>query len=257
MFSAEHARWSTAFVLLATLGVGVRARGDEGAKETAMIGVEEPKLQLVNTDLPACYRGAEGASAVRLPKVTGDARLVTMGAGARGIVFAPISWGDACEWSQEARRISAMGYQTLTFDWGPSREQTVQASITLLHARGVKEIVLVGGCMGGTVMLGMAAALQKSPVGLVGIAGISPLASLLGARVEAGRQYKGPVLLLGTKHDPLADEGKLREVARSFPSAEVVVLSGEKHAAEIFDSEHTATARRTLDAFLSKVFAKI
>ncbi|MEW2433168.1 alpha/beta hydrolase [Streptomyces caniferus] len=204
--------------------------------------------------LPSCYRGVTGATAYRLPGSSGRGRMVTVGGGPRGVVFAPISWGDSCEWAAEAKRLAAGGYHVVTFDWGPDRRRTVSDATRLLRSRGSTSVAWVGGCMGGTLMLGMLTDRTARPVG---VAGISPLASLGGYTSGSGASYDGELLLLGTADDPLADEGRLREVARSFPEAEVAVLPGTLHAAEIFAGPHGDAARRSLDGFLDRTFAPV
>ncbi|GGZ97399.1 hypothetical protein ACFOOM_25430 [Streptomyces echinoruber] len=108
--------------------------------------------------------------------------------------------------------------------------------------------------MGGNVMLGLAPKTSgaERPVG---VAGISPLASLGGYAPSASKPYDGRLFLLGTADDPPADARRLREVAASFPSAEVVVLPGTLHAAEIFTGPHADRARKELDTFLELSFA--
>ncbi|MEU8784429.1 alpha/beta hydrolase [Streptomyces sp. NPDC048637] len=202
--------------------------------------------------LPSCFHGVGGATAYRPPGSSGDGRLVTLGTGPRGVVFAPISWGDACEWAAEAKRLAAGGYHVVTFDWGGDRRRTVSEATRLLRSRGATNVAWVGGCMGGTLMLGMLTDRTDRPAG---VAGISPLASLGGYSAGKGTSYDGELLLLGTADDPLSDEGRLREVAHSFPEAEVTVLPGTLHAAEIFAGPHGAAARRSLDGFLDRTFA--
>ncbi|MFD9544900.1 hypothetical protein [Streptomyces sp. NPDC060022] len=120
----------------------------------------------------------------------------------------------------------------------------MSAASALLRDEGAEAVTWVGGCMGGTVMLGMVANAQEQPVGA---AGISPLSSVAGADAGRSERYSGELLLLGTEHDPLADEFALRDVASRFPSAELTVLPGELHAAEIFGGKHRDRARRSLD----------
>ncbi|MFF5210570.1 alpha/beta hydrolase [Streptosporangium sp. NPDC000396] len=202
--------------------------------------------------VPDCFRGS-GATAYQVADADG-ARMVALGAGPRGIVFAPISWGDACEWASEAKRLARAGHQVVTFDWGGDREKTVSAATGLLRDRGAQQVAWVGGCMGGTVMLGMADRSRDRPVG---VAGVSPLALLGGADAAAGRRYRGELLVLGTADDPLADERRLKEVAGLFPTAELTILPGELHAAEIFTGPRGDTARHTLDAFLGRAFTRV
>ncbi len=198
---------------------------------------------------PECFRGTD-AIQHRIAAL-GGTRMVTLGAGPRGIVFAPISWGDACEWADEAQRLAAGGYQVVTFDWGGDREATVNAATRLLRERGAEHIAWVGGCLGGTVMLGMADRAEHPPVG---IAGVSPLSTLAGSQVRTGQRYRGKVLVLGTTDDPLADERRLRQVAAAMPTAELTLLPGDLHAADIFKGPCGERARRGIDAFLTLAF---
>ncbi|RXS59230.1 alpha/beta hydrolase [Streptomyces sioyaensis] len=211
-----------------------------------------PEFTAAPAQLPSCFHGVRRAGAYRLPGSSGSGRLVTLGAGPRGVVFAPISWGDACEWAAEAKRLVADGYHVVTFDWGTDRRRTISDATRLLRAHGATGVAWVGGCMGGTLMLSMLADRAERPAG---VAGISPLASLGGYTAGNGSSYDGELLLLGTADDPLSDEGRLREVARGFPEAEVAVLPGTLHAAEIFAGPHGDAARRSLDGFLGRTFA--
>lgn len=230
----------------------IRRPAEEGAADM-------PEFNAVTAPLPSCFRGVRGAAAYRLPGASGDGRLVTLGSGPRGVAFAPISWGDACEWAAEAKRLAAAGYRVTTFDWGSDRRRTVTEATRLLRSRGAERVAWVGGCMGGTLMLGMLtdrADGEDGSVRPVGVAGISPLASLGGYTAGEGTAYYGELLLLGTVDDPLADEDRLRQVAKGFPEAEVKVLPGTLHAAEIFAGPHGDTARRTLDGFLDRTLAR-
>ncbi|MEU7435849.1 hypothetical protein AB0B07_34165 [Streptomyces sioyaensis] len=211
-----------------------------------------PEFIAAPAQLPKCFHGVRRAGAYRLSGSPGSGRLVTLGAGPRGVVFAPISWGDACEWAAEAKRLAADGYHVVTFDWGTDRRRTISDATRLLRAHGATGVAWVGGCMGGTLMLGMLTDRAARPAG---VAGISPLASLGGYTAGNGSSYDGELLLLGTADDPLSDEGRLREVARGFPEAEVEVLPGTLHAAEIFAGPHGDAARRSLDGFLGRTFA--
>lgn len=209
-------------------------------------------LRTERADLPDCFDGRE-ATAHRIPDRTGDARLVTMGRGRTGVVFAPISWGDACEWASEAVRLARAGHRVVTFDWGPDRRATVSAATRLLREQGAAETAWVGGCMGGNVMLGMAADGRATDGGPAGVAAASPLPSLGG--IGDGREgYRGEIHVLGTTDDPLVEESELREVAGRFDGAGLDVLPGTEHAAEMFSGPRAADARRALDAFLARAF---
>ncbi|MGQ5639870.1 MULTISPECIES: hypothetical protein [unclassified Streptomyces] len=246
-------------VLMATLVLtAVGACAPDGATESRSSApaprkaTAVPDLRLSETAAPPCFAGS-GATA-HLQPGTSRSRIVTLGSGPRGVVLAPISWGDACEWAAEAKRLAAAGYRVASIDWGTDRQRTVSHATRLLRAQGADRVAWVGGCMGGNVMLGLAPKTSgaERPVG---VAGISPLASLGGYGTSASTPYDGRLFLLGTADDPLADARRLHEVAASFPSAEVVVLPGTLHAAEIFTGPHADRARKELDTFLELSFA--
>ncbi|MEU6777089.1 hypothetical protein [Streptomyces sp. NPDC046759] len=251
----RHTRRALLAVLVLTasgaLAPGGSAEGRSSApaprKATAV-----PDLHLSETAAPACFAGS--GAAIHLQPGSSRSRVVTLGSGPRGVVLAPISWGNACEWAAEAKRLAAAGYHVASVDWGTDRQRTVLHATRLLRARGADRVAWVGGCVGGNVMLGLAprTSAAERPVG---VAGISPLASLGGYASSVPAPYDGRLFLLGTADDPLADARRLREVAASFPSAEVVVLPGTLHAAEIFAGPHADRARKELDTFLEASFA--
>ncbi|MBL1084964.1 hypothetical protein JK359_23825 [Streptomyces actinomycinicus] len=243
-----------ATLLLTALGA-CAPDGSTGSDRSASVprkATAVPDLHLSEARAGDCFAGS-GAT-VHRQSGTPRSRIVTLGSGPRGVVLAPISWGNACEWAAEAKRLAASGYRVASVDWGSDRQSTVLQATRLLRTEGADQVVWVGGCMGGNVMLGLAPAAGAADRP-VGVAGISPLASLGGYTDSASADYDGRLFLLGTADDPLADARRLREVAASFPGAEVVVLPGRLHAAEIFAGPHADRARKELDAFLERSFA--
>jgi hypothetical protein len=79
------------------------------------------------------------------------------------------------------------------------------------------------------------------------------LASVAGISVGAAfADYPGPVLLLGTDHDPLTPTAALRDIDRMRTiRSELIVFEGDQHGADIFnDARHGPKAQRALEAFL-------
>ncbi|MEO6603133.1 MAG: dienelactone hydrolase family protein [Polyangiaceae bacterium] len=198
-------------------------------------------------DVPPCYAAAN-AIAARSPSGT---LVVTMGTGTRGVVFAPISWGDASDWKRQARGLAAAGYRVASLSWGKERGQSIRDAVETLLASGVLDVVVVGACAGGTAALNQAPLIVPRIQGLVAV---SPLLSVAGVSVGAAfAEYAGPVLLIGTDRDPLTPASALQDIdqMRSVRS-KLIVLKGEQHGADIFnDPALGATAQRALDEFLA------
>lgn len=199
--------------------------------------------------VPDCFAGT--SAVVSRVSESGQPHVISLGSGDRGVVFAPISWEDACQWAAQAIRLADAGYRVSSVNWVGGRSQTIAAATADLRAAGAERVVVVGACMGATVALADAAGLSPRPDG---IAAISPVASLGGVDVDPGlRDYQGPVLLMGTADDPLSDQAELDLIADLHPGGEQVeVYSGEAHGADIFAGEHEADAVRALDAFLRR-----
>jgi len=201
-------------------------------------------------NLPDCYAATE-AAAIRSRAGT---LVVTLGAGTRGVVLAPISWGDACDWKRQALDLASEGYRVAALSWGNERGQSMLDAVEALLESGVREVVLVGACAGGTAALNQAA---RVPQGVKGVVAVSPLVSVAGISVgPAFADYAGPVLLLGTDHDPLTPTAALRDIDRMRPvRSQVIVLKGDQHGADIFNAPaHAPAARRALGQFLTTAF---
>ena len=81
----------------------------------------------------------------------GDAGAVfVLGSGASGIVLAPQSEGDICQWIAYGRLLAGQGYRVAMFNWGqPSESALINARQRLID-QGARRIALVGASMGGT-----------------------------------------------------------------------------------------------------------
>lgn len=209
-----------------------------------------PTVQKSNgVEVPACYRD-DGGVAV---KTASGALVVTLGSGPKGIVLAPISYGDACEWQVQARWLAKRGYRVATLSWGAGRAPSIRDAANEVRTAGATSLVLVGACAGGTAALGLATQLTPPPEGIVAV---SPLVSIAGASIgEDFAQYRNPVLLIGTDRDPLTPTAALRDIERMRPDqSRTVIYSGSQHGVEIFnDPVHGGPAQLELQRFLERV----
>jgi pimeloyl-ACP methyl ester carboxylesterase len=207
-----------------------------------------------NTVVPRCFQG----TAARAERHADGSLIVTLGDGPTGVVLAPISWGDACEWSAVARWLVSRGYRIATFSWGSRRESTLQSAFQSLQtgaATAPKKTVLIGGCMGATVALALAHRMTPVPDAVVAV---SPVPNLGGVSIYPGiERYAAPLLLLGTKDDPLSTPAMLKEIAQAHSGPHRLELwPGTAHAAEIFQGPDAERARKLLVEFLHSALGR-
>ena len=205
-------------------------------------------MDIERADLPDCYRST-GAEATRSKSGT---LVVTLGSGSRGAVFAPISWEDACQWRSEAKWLASQGFVVASLSWGSNRAQSMRDAVDRVRALGATSVVLVGACVGGTAALDRASELSDVVRGVVAV---SPLVAVAGIAVGADfATYSGPVLLLGTRNDPLTPPKALGDIDRMRKlRSEVLILNGSQHGVEIFsDPTHGPLARDKLQSFLNR-----
>jgi dienelactone hydrolase len=156
-----------------------------------------------------------------------------IGRGTRGVVLAPQSGGDICQWLPYAEEL-ATRYRVALFDWKePQAELPVLAVAALRHA-GVRKVVLGGASLGGA--LAMSEAHRVRPR-LAGVLSFSGELALRGDPVvpdfdgRSGiKKWRGPLLALGSTHDSYFDSGDARELRVLHPGPEtVVMLPGYAH----------------------------
>lgn len=88
------------------------------------------------------------------------------GTGKTGIVILHMYGDDVCQPTPFAKVLAGDGYRVLVFDFagfgvstaaGASRDDQVKAAVATLRADGVSDVALIGGSMGATTTLGVAA----------------------------------------------------------------------------------------------------
>lgn len=204
----------------------------------------------VAADLPACYQG----TAAKAHKLGDGTLVVTLGEGPYGVVLAPISWGDACEWASTATWLASLGYRVATFSWGSSRNNAFPGALNMMQDAGgpLRRYAIVGACMGATVALAQAPQLAPIPDAVVAV---SPVPVLGGVSVYPGvTRYPNPILLLGTRDDELSTPAMLREIGDAHSGRDQVeIKAGKQHGAEMFEGELEGSSRALLQKFLKEV----
>ncbi len=90
---------------------------------------------------------------------------LVLGDGTTGLVFAPESGGNVCQWLSTAQLLTKIGYRTAVFNYsGAPGDQDVLALADELRRRGATSIGLVGASKGGTAVLTAAASIEVGAV---------------------------------------------------------------------------------------------
>jgi pimeloyl-ACP methyl ester carboxylesterase len=94
-----------------------------------------------------------------------------LGEGPRVVVLTNTSTSSACVWTQTARRLLEKDYRVAVWNYtGTSDEQRVAELIAVVaevRAAGAREVVLVGGSLGGCLSLRAASRIKPAVAGLV------------------------------------------------------------------------------------------
>jgi dienelactone hydrolase len=177
------------------------------------------------------------------------------GSGRRGVVLAPESSGSHCGWLPFARRLAAAGYHVLAYDErglgqsptlgrnAPVRyDLDVVGAVRELHRLGTTHVVAVGASLGGAAVLAAGPELTRIASGLIDVSGEPELA---GADAALPR-LRLPLLVVGSRGDPLADAKTSREVLAAARSRDkrLLLYPGPLHGWDIVDVAPTAVRAR-------------
>jgi pimeloyl-ACP methyl ester carboxylesterase len=195
---------------------------------------------------PGCAAGEAGDFWLP-PGATSDAGAVfTLGTGNRGVVLAPESGGDICQWLPQGRRLAAAGYRVAMFNWDIPYESPLTNAARRLRDLGATKVVLVGASQGGAYVLGLAASLE--PAGVISLSGEASFGDL--DNLSRIRAYAGPLLLVGSEDDGYTPGDATRNLARNHPGSEqIIILPGTAHGLALLSDSEVLTA---VDGFLAR-----
>lgn len=241
---------STVALVVALPLIAALAGCDAPAEPVAATTSAAPSVAAAQTiDTPDC--APEGTRAV----VAGaDATVVlTLGEGAQGIVFAPQSNGNFCQWSDQMVRYAAAGYRVASFGWGDDGAESLTAAVVAIRDEGAEDVVLVGASKGAGFVAGVADDLDPAPVGVIAL---SP-----GVKVEevdatsAASSYTGPLLVIASASDGSVKSSESKEVARADDPSTYVELPGGAHGITILLTDAGPQVLDQMDAFVAAAFA--
>lgn len=201
-------------------------------------------------DTPDC--APDGARAVVAGTQDDPAIVVTLGEGAQGIVFAPQSGADYCQWADELARYAGEGYRVASFAWSGDGAATLEAAVDVLRGEGAEDVVLVGSSKGGGFVAGVADDLEPAPVGVIAL---SPGVEVEGVdATSANSSYTGPLLVIASEADGSIRASESREVARADDPATYVEVPGGAHGVAIFATDAGPQIIEQIDLFIAAAF---
>jgi esterase/lipase len=219
--------------------------------------------QAPDAGVQVCGETVQAAHPLRFPASNGaNLNGVVLGDAPAGVVLAR----DLCTWLPYGKELAARGYQVLVFDFEGSGESKlapgatqaapavdVAAATAALRSRGVTKVVLLGGSLGATVVLG-AAAIIAPPVD--GVISLSAPDTYQGVdATKAVPKLTMPVLFVAAERD-----GNYAESARAMYAASkqqgrklLVVPGSGSHSTGLLDLRVEPSAKQVrseIEAFL-------
>ena len=178
-------------------------------------------------DRPTCL--PEGAAAVTTGPEDDPTLVAFAGSGTRGVVLAPQSDGQVCQWARELVRLVEEGYLVATFSWSGVGERSFTDAVDVLRGVGATEVAFVGASKGG--MYSAALADELDPVTVVAL---GPPAEYDGHDARStSTSYTGPLLVVASTDDRSVSALSSKLVSRADDPATFVELSGGAHGVEL------------------------
>jgi len=182
--------------------------------------------------------------------------VLLLGAGPRGIVLGAQANGGICQVLPIAQQFARHGYHVAAFDWNTGNSgygaDMTRATRALL-ADGGRRVVLAGFSRGALVALGVAAKLGPRIVGVISISG-GPSPSEGFPTIRSLAAFRGPVLLVSSKDDPVFPPGTSAAIAAAHHGPDtLLVVPGYEHALQLLDGPYSHRINTAIDAFLARL----
>jgi pimeloyl-ACP methyl ester carboxylesterase len=203
---------------------------------------------------PDCLPQTGGVYLHQLTEHHSTTPVYLLGSGPRGVVLGAQANGDICQVLPVAQRIAGKGYHVAIFDWTVSYAEDMRAAARALRAHGARRVVLGGFSRGALVALGVAPNLGASIAGVISVSG-GPSASEGFPTIASLARFRGPVLLVSSKNDPVFPPGTSRAIAAAHAPAganELVIVPGQEHALALLAGPYSRRIQAAIYAFLTR-----
>lgn len=185
--------------------------------------------------LTGCSLGSSSSGDDREAGANGD---LTWGSGDYGVVLAHGAAFDAASWDDQATAIAAQGATVIAVE--DISADGILAAVDSLQRSGIADVALVGGSAGADAILRVAAERPDLADQLVLI---SPNTVVTGLGTE-------PKLFVASKGEPGAGIPQQLRAASPGQDNRVVLLPGDAHAQNIFDTDQSGAL---LDLLLQRL----
>jgi hypothetical protein len=214
---------------------------------------------LRDVSVPSCAKDIANAAGHVVGPDGDPTVVVVMGSGSRGLVLAPMSNGNDCQWIGQARHFVDEGYLVASLSSGKDRAASVRYVAQLLYYEGAKKVALLGGSIGGTAVVAAAPEVSPAPVGVVALSPAVASASALNPLVAAAK-YDGPMLTVGDKGDSIVSIDEVTSLAAAHHNGSgkndadaTLELTGSTHGLDMFGEDASLIGR--VDDFLKAAFS--
>jgi pimeloyl-ACP methyl ester carboxylesterase len=182
--------------------------------------------------------------------------VLLLGTGPRGIVLGAQANGGICQVLLIAQQFAKRGYHVAVFDWSIYNTHygadMTRATHALL-ADGARLVVLGGFSRGALVALGVAPELGPRIVGVISISG-GPSPSEGFPTIRSLAAFRGPILLVSSKDDPVFPPGTSAAIAAAHHGPDTLLMvPGSEHALELLNGPYSHPITRAIDAFLARL----
>ena len=176
-----------------------------------------------------------------------------LGTGPRGIVLGAQANGGICQILPIAQRLQARGYHIAVFDWGTNYATDMTRATRAVLSDGAQRVVLGGFSRGALVGLGIAPRLGRQVAGVISISG-GPSASEGFSTIRSLSAYRGPILLVSSKDDPVFPPGTSASIAAAHHGPDtLLVVPGSEHGLDLLDGPYSQRIIAAIDSFLANV----
>ncbi|WP_084557272.1 alpha/beta fold hydrolase [Hamadaea tsunoensis] len=170
---------------------------------------------------------------------------LVFGTGKTGIVILHMYGDDVCQPTPFAKVLAGDGYRVLVFDFagfgvstaaGASRDDQVAAAVATLRGEGVADVALVGGSMGATTTLGVAADIKPPLKAVVALS--PPISFDSDNSISGAARLTMPALIACGEYEPdypgyVKDIGDA--IPKSVPHTVTMVSGSSSHGLALTD----------------------